>query len=114
MKFEAVHNANRFVSVHRKYGGNDDVRALRTRSAMSSGDRGTQGSFKVILVVSFISNYSNLLKSHKCIPGSQIELSFKQITTVQSSLSATECSVGRAVEILRAILRLRSKNRVFL
>ncbi|XP_033626265.1 uncharacterized protein LOC117289306 isoform X1 [Asterias rubens] len=50
MKFEAVHNANRFVSVHRKYGGNDDVRALRTRSAMSSGDRGTQGSFKVILV----------------------------------------------------------------
>ena len=52
MKFEAVHNANRFISIHRKYGGNEDVRTIRIRSAMSSGDRGTQGQFKVILVVS--------------------------------------------------------------
>ncbi|XP_038076915.1 uncharacterized protein LOC119744825 isoform X1 [Patiria miniata] len=50
MKFESVHNANRFMSVHRKYGGDEDVRSLRTKSVMSSGERGTQGIFKVVLV----------------------------------------------------------------
>ncbi|XP_071957757.1 uncharacterized protein [Antedon mediterranea] len=47
VKFESVHNPNRFISVHRKYSGNSDMQSVQ--SMRSSGD-GTQGHFKVVLV----------------------------------------------------------------
>ncbi|XP_072014410.1 uncharacterized protein [Amphiura filiformis] len=62
MRFESVHNPNRYISVFKKYGPNDDVRELRRSGAHSSmsmasnmstestSGRGPAGLFAVILV----------------------------------------------------------------
>lgn len=47
MKFEAVHNPNRFISVHRKYGGREEV--MTPFSVRSSGGGGIQGHFTVVI-----------------------------------------------------------------
>ncbi|XP_071496005.1 uncharacterized protein [Diadema antillarum] len=50
MKFECLHNPNRFVSVHKKFSGIDDTRSLySTRSLRSSGS-GIEGQFRVVIV----------------------------------------------------------------
>ena len=67
MRFESVHNPNRFISVFKKYGPSDDVKHLRRSGASSSmsmrsvdssmstestSGRGQAGLFAVVLVVS--------------------------------------------------------------
>lgn len=47
MKFEAVHNPNRFISVHRKYSGREDL--MTPFSTRSSGGSGIQGHFTVVI-----------------------------------------------------------------
>lgn len=59
VRFESVHNPNRFISVFKKFGPSDDVKALRrdgstsalsTMSTASTSGKGPAGLFAVVLV----------------------------------------------------------------
>eukprot|EP00057_Strongylocentrotus_purpuratus_P001983 XP_003723601.1 PREDICTED: uncharacterized protein LOC576204 isoform X2 [Strongylocentrotus purpuratus] len=50
MKFECLHNPNRFVSVHKKSNGNDDTRSVYSMRSMRSSGNGVEGQFRVVIV----------------------------------------------------------------
>ncbi|XP_041455189.1 uncharacterized protein LOC121407972 isoform X1 [Lytechinus variegatus] len=50
MKFECLHNPNRFISVHKKSNGNDDTRSVYSMRSLRSSGSGIEGQFRVVMV----------------------------------------------------------------